>query len=183
MPGRRTPVAAATAATLAALALTSVLAGCSGGSPTTAPTDRTPSASPTGRDTAAALKSSVVGRSWDFGTITRIEKVGTTEVVILDRWTVKGLSDPTLARDGIPIKRYPFDKSPYVNENTKVTFRIPVTADPMVLLRHCVAANLPLQAKSTTLADLADAGEKDRLVLVGLDSRGWLVSAQNLPGC
>ena len=182
MPGRRTRAAAATATTLAALALP-VLAGCSGGSPTGAATTRTPSGSPTGRDTAAALRSSVLGRTWDVGTITAIEHVGTTQVVVLDRWTVKGLSDAKLASDGIPVKRYAFDKSPYTNENTKVTFRIPVTADPLVILRHCISADLPLQAKSATLADLAAAGEKDRIVLVGLDPRGWLVSAQNLPGC
>ena len=64
-----------------------------------------------------------------------------------------------------------------------MTFRIPVAENPVIVLRHCLSWNEPLQAKSTTLKGLAAAGGKDKIVLVTLDERGWLTSAQNLPGC
>jgi hypothetical protein len=179
MPRRPTRLAAA----VAAPALLWALAGCAGGG--TGGTSSASSPPPASSTTApsAALKSADVGRSYDFGVITAIDTVDGTDVVVLDRWTVKKLSDAKLAAHGIPIARYRAAKRPYINQNTKVTFRIPVTDSPLVVYRHCVAANEPLQAKSATLADLAHAGKNDRLVVVGLDAHGWLVSAQNLPGC
>ncbi len=171
------------AAAVAALALVPVLAGCAGaGTGGTSSTSSPPPASST-KAPSTALKSSDVGRSYDFGVIKAIDTVDGTDVVVLDRWTVKKLSDAKLAANGIPIARYNAAKSPYINLNTTVTFRIPVTDSPLVVYRHCVAANEPLQAKSVSLADLAHAGKNDRLVVVGLDAHGWLVSAQNLPGC
>jgi hypothetical protein len=174
MPGR-TRWAAAT------LALVPLLGACAGPSGPATPTGGPSTSQPP--EPPAPPKSAVVGRHYDFGTIRKIETVNGVQVVILDRWTVKKLADATLARDGIPVAKYRLKKSPYTNENTKVTFRIPVAQDPMVVLRHCLAWDEPLQAKSTTLAQLAKASAADSLVVVGLDDRGWLVSAQNLPGC
>ena len=179
MPRRPTRLAAA----VAGLALAPVLAGCAGGGSGGTPAPSGPAAGDSPTTSAAALKSSDVGRAYDFGVITAVEKVQGTYVVVLDRWTVKKLPDATLAARGIPVARYSVAKSPYVNQNTHATFRIPVVETPLVLYRHCVAPDQPLQARSATLAELAHADKNDRLVVVGLDSKGWLVSAQNLPGC
>jgi len=175
MPGRTRWAAAA------ALALVPLLAACSATS--------TPEPSGAGSSTSepppppSPPTSDDKGRHYDLGAITKVETVSGVRVVVLDRWTVKGLSDTALARDGVPIAKYRLAKSPYINQNTTVTFRIPVTEDPVVVLRHCVGLKEPLQAKSVTLTQLEKAATADRIVLVGLDERGWLVSAQNLPGC
>jgi hypothetical protein len=135
--------------------------------------------------TSAAPKrpsSDVVGRRYDYGTVTEVSKVATTTVVELDRWTWKGLDDAKLAQQGVPTG--PFKgKVPYTNQNTRTTFTIPVVDGARVLYNHCVAFDQPLQTKSVTVEDLAHLADREQTVLVQLDDQGRLTSAQNIPGC
>ncbi len=172
---------AAVLATVPALTLAAGLAGCGSGSTPGASTDSPATSLPP--EPPPPPQTDDKGRGYDLGTIRTIKTESGVQVLILDRWTVKKVSDAKLAKDGVPIRKYRVKKSPYTNQNTTVTFRIPVADHPVVVLRHCLAWDEPLQAKSTTLKGLAAAGGKDKILLVTLDERGWLTSAQNLPGC
>jgi hypothetical protein len=125
--------------------------------------------------------SDVRGRAYDFGTIEALRSERGRDVVVLDRWTYRGLDDAKLARSGVPLTA--FTGMPYFNQNTRLTFRIPVAADARILYHHCAAADQPLQTRSATLKELAGLKPKENLVLVRLDERGHLVAADNLPGC
>ena len=126
-------------------------------------------------------KSQVKGRRYDFGTVTKLVKSGGYDVVVLDRWTVPTVSDSRLAREGLPIRSY--QGTPFTNQNTKAVWRIPARPAALVLLHHCTAADAPWQTRSGTVADLGSLPEEDKLVLLTLDSAGWMVRAENLPRC
>lgn len=144
------------------------------GSPNSASTPRTAA-------TSTAATSDVTGRGYDFGTVTRLEKVGGTAVITLDRWTFKGIDDKKLADNGVPLA--PFTGSPFENQNSKLTYDIPVAEDARILYHHCVAADQPLQTRSATVQELADLGDREDTVLVGLDDQGRLTTADNIAGC
>jgi hypothetical protein len=179
-----------TTAALGAAAAALALGGCGGsGTPAGAPvtvtvTPTVTAGSSTSSKPAApkAPRSDVVGRQFDFGTVAKVSDVGSTTVLELDRWTWKGLADAKLAREGVPSG--PFKgKVPYTNQNDEITFTIPVADGARVLFNHCVAFDQPLQTKSVTAKELADLGEREDTVLVQLDDKGRLTSAQNIPGC
>jgi hypothetical protein len=160
--------------------------GGSAGSPVTVTVTPTVTASPKAapkktRTTPAPPESDVVGRGYDFGTVTGLETVAGTEVLTLDRWTWKGLDDTRLARDGVPLT--PFEGRPYTNQNDELTYEIPVAEDARVLYHHCVKAGEPQQTRSATVKEMADLAEGEDLVLVRLDDRGRAVAVDNLPGC
>jgi hypothetical protein len=167
-----------------------VLAGCGGGTQpsgnvtvTVTPTVTASSAAkPKPAPKPAAPKSDDKGRAFEYGTVTRSSKVGDTTVLEIDRWTWKGLDDAKLARSGVPTT--PFKgKEPYENQNAKLTYTVPVTGGARVLVHHCVAADQPLQTKSVDASALADLPNRENTVLFRLDKNGWLVSADNIPGC
>lgn len=129
----------------------------------------------------AEPKSDVVGRGYDFGTVTRLDTVGDTEVLVLDRWTWKGLDDAKLARDGVPLS--PFKGRPYTNQNDKLTYKVPVAEDARVLYHHCVKEGEPQQTRTATVKEMAGLAQGENLVLVRLDDQGRAVALDNLPGC
>lgn len=163
--------------------------GDDGGSPsggdvtvTVTPTVTANGSSKTSAKPKPKVTSDVKGRKFDFGVVTKVGKVGATTVLEFDRWTWKKLDDAKLARQGVPTK--PFKgKVPYENQNAKLTYSIPVAEDARILQHHCVATDQPLQTKSVDPAALAELGDRENTVLVELDDRGWLVAADNIPGC
>jgi hypothetical protein len=172
------------------LALLPVACGDSGGSAggpvtvTVTPTvTASPKAAPKQTSTAAPAppKSDVVGRGYDFGTVTGLRTVAGAQVLTLDRWTWKGLDDAKLARDGVPLA--PFKGRPYTNQNDRLTYDIPVAEDARVLYHHCVKAGEPQQTRSATVKEMAGLAEGENLVLVRLDDQGRAVAVDNLPGC
>lgn len=180
-------------ATLAALAVAG-LTGCASndatsevvvtvtGTPTPAVSaEPSPSTSPTKK--AAAPKSEVVGRDFDFGLVTSTRTAGGTDVLVLDRWTDPSVPDDTLARNGLEVGAWDLGSDRYVNQNTKVTFDVPVREGTTFLLHHCVAKGEPLQTRSVTATELADAPEGDRLLLVEIDDKGWATGGETLAGC
>ena len=91
----------------------------------------------------------MVGRAYDLGTIVHVTSTTGTPVVVLDRWTVRGTPDSTLARDGVPIRVH--SDAPYENLNTRTTFRIPVAPGAAFTYHHCVAVDQPMQSRPATL--------------------------------
>ena len=160
--------------------------GGSGGAVTVTVTPTVTAGSTNGASTpktaaTSAATSDVTGRGYDFGTVTRLEKVGGTEVITLDRWTFKGIDDKKLADNGVPLA--PFKGSPFENQNSKLTYDIPVAEDARVLYHHCVAADEPQQTRSATMQEIAALKAPENLVLVRLDEQGRAVAVDNLPGC
>lgn len=182
-------VSAATLCAASALALSACgdSGNSSGGAVTVTVTPTvTASAEPSASEpitptTPDAPKSDVVGRAYDFGTVARLDSVAGTDVISLDRWTFKGLTDARLARDGVPLA--PFKGTPYTNQNDRLTYDIPVAENARVLYHHCTAADEPQQTRSASMKELADLGDREKLVLVRLDDQGRAVAVDNLPGC
>ena len=148
------------------------------GDPTASSSVGTPSTTPK----PAAPTSDVVGRAFDFGVVTKVAKVAGVSVIELDRFTWTKLDDTELARDGVPDQWFK-GKAPYSNQNDTITFTIPVAADARILYHHCVAADQPLQTRSATIQELADLGDRENTVVVGLDDQGRLTTADNIAGC
>src|ERR1035437_7673003 len=65
-----------------------------------------------------------MGRKFDLGTIVRVQNDGGVPVIIFDRWTARGVANPTLAANGVPIHVH--SDAPYENLNNRITYRIPV---------------------------------------------------------
>ena len=78
----------------------------------------------------------VKGRSFDLGTVTAVKTVGTVKVVELDRWTLDGTSDSTLAKQGVKIA--PHKGSLYTNQNTAKTYTAPVAPGARIVVNTCV---------------------------------------------
>ncbi|GAB3072597.1 hypothetical protein [Phycicoccus sp. Root101] len=177
---------AACATALAALALS----GCGGGTPGSPVTVTvTPTVTASGSSSSssspsrpAAPTSDVQGRAFDYGRITKVAKVAGATVIELDRYTWKKLDDAKLARSGVP-ERWFKGKPPYTNQNDTITFTIPLAANARILYHHCVAADQPLQTRSATIQELAGLGDREDTVVVGLDDRGRLTTADNIAGC
>lgn len=192
MTSQKSPRVTAPVLLAAAAAASLALTACGGGSaqsgsPVTVTVTPTVTASPkqsSGKaktSEPAKATSDVVGRTYDFGTVTDLKDVGGTPVLVLDRWTWKGLDDAKLARDGVPLS--PFKGRPFTNQNDKLVYRIPITADARVLYHHCVKEGEPQQTRSATVKEMAGLRKGEDLVLVRLDDQGRAVAVDNLPGC
>jgi len=193
MKHQRLPRAAtALAASLTAVAASLALTACGGGSPsgggpvtvTVTPTVTADGASSSSSKPAApkAPTSDDVGRGYDYGIVTKVSDVAGVTVIELDRWTWKKLDDAKLAQQGVPLT--PFKGAvPYENQNAKLTYTIPVVDGARILYHHCVAADQPLQTRSTDAKGLLGLADRENTVLVKLDAQGRLVAADNVPGC
>ena len=168
-----------------------LLGGCGGGSSTgpdsvvTVTTTPTVTASATRRSVATTAagtaKSDVVGRKFDLGTIVRVHNDGGVPVIILDRWTARGVPDSTLAAMGVPIHVH--SDAPYQNFNNKITYRIPVAPGAIFTYRHCAAIDQPPVVRSSTLGEFARLPDAEKVVLLSIDPKGRAVKAQNDPAC
>lgn len=141
-----------------------------------------PKAASSGPAAPTPPKSDDVGRAYDFGTVVKASTVGPVAVLELDRWTWKGLDDTKLAKQGVPLSPWK-GKTPYENQNAKLTYTLPVSPDARILYHHCIASDQPLQTKSVSAAELATLGSGENTVLVKLDDSGVVVAADNIPGC
>lgn len=131
--------------------------------------------------TATAARSDVVGRKFDIGTIVKVKNDAGVPVIIFDRWSVRGISDSTVAKEGVPIRVH--SDAPYENQNTKVTYRIPVAQDATFIYTHCTAIDQPPVLKSSTLNDFARLPDSEKFVLLTLNPKGQAYKAQNDPAC
>ena len=102
-------------------------------------------------------------------------------MLVLDRWTDPSVDDAVLAKQGLPVNSWQVGSDRYVNQNDKKTFDIPVREGTTFLLHHCVTAGEPLQTRSVSANELADAPETDRLLLVTLDGPAGPPAARPSP--
>ncbi|HEU5242545.1 MAG TPA: hypothetical protein VFU25_11040 [Ornithinibacter sp.] len=127
--------------------------------------------------------SDVVGRRFDFGLVTGTKRAGDVDVLVVDRWTDPGVGDAVLAERGLEVAPWQLGSDRFVNQNDRKTFDVPVRDGVAFTLNHCVALGEPLQTRSVGAAELAEAPDADRLLLVRLDDEGWATGGQTLAGC
>ena len=153
------------------------------GTPSGAASSAGPTPSSTASTKVKAPTSDVEGRKFDFGQVTGAKRAGDVDVLVLDRWTDPKVDDAVVAKQGLPVTSWKVGSNRYVNQNAKKTFDIPVREGTTFLLHHCVAAGRPLQTRSVGAAELADAPDADRLLLVTLDADGWATGGETFAGC
>jgi hypothetical protein len=169
-----------------------VLAGCGSGTTTgpdsvltltTTPTvtAKAPPKTTTATTPSNTVRSDEVGRKFDLGSITGVENEGGVPVIIFDRWTAEGVSDSTLAANGVPIHVH--SDAPYQNRNTRTTYRVPVAGGAVFTYRHCVALDQPPVLRSSNLDEFARLDGPEKVVLLSIDPSGQAVKAENDPAC
>ena len=130
---------------------------------------------------AGTAKSDVVGRKFDLGTIVRVQNDGGVPVIILDRWTARGVPDSLLAAHGVAIHLH--SDAPYENFNNQITYRIPVAHGAIFTYMHCVAIDQPPVLRASTLDEFTRLRDPERVVLLSIDPMGQAVTVQNDPAC
>jgi len=148
---------------------------------TITPTVTAGAARPTASTRSNTVKSDVMGRRYDLGTIVAVQTDHGVSVLIFDRWTAKGVSDSALAAQGVPIHVH--SDAPYEDLNTKITYRIPVAQGAVFTYRHCVAIDQPPLLRSSNLEEFVRLQSSEKVVLLTLDPRGQAVKAENDPAC
>ena len=173
-----------------ALAACACLSACGSDTPpevvvtvTQTPSSAAPTPSSAASAKVKAPTSDVKGRRFDFGLVTGAKRSGDVDVLVLDRWTDPKVDDAVLAKQGLPVTSWKVGSNRYVNQNAKKTFDIPVREGTTFLLHHCIAEGEPLQTRSVGAAELADAPDTDRLLLVTLDGDGWATGGETFAGC
>ncbi|WP_409483856.1 hypothetical protein [Arsenicicoccus dermatophilus] len=147
--------------------------------PTSMPMAAAPSPTPTPTPTRNPdVRSAVRGRNFDLGRITGLEEEGGNQVLVLDRWSVRGRSDSSMGRTGLDLTV----KSRFSNRNT-VSFRIPVDPAAEVLQLTCSPDGTAPQASKSTLEAIQALPDDAGLVKLTLDEEGWVTRAESLPVC
>jgi hypothetical protein len=174
-------------AALLALTVTACGGASNGASPAgskSATTTKAATATPTPTKIVAAV-STVKGRNHDAGTIVSSKTVGGLTVLVLDRWSVKGISDATLAAKGAPIT--PHSGTRYYDQNKGKTYTVPVNPSAPIVVNSCTKnGSKPPTMTSTpvSLSDwLAGSGRSKTIVLLTYDSSGRLARLDTDPAC
>jgi hypothetical protein len=178
--GRRRAIAAAMSCS-AALAL---VACANGGNPTTN-AERvtvTESVTPTPSDPQTPV-SDVAGRRYDVGTVRQVKDSNGELVLQLDRWTVKGLSDAKLAKDGVDIT--PHTDARFTNQNNDRLRTVPVAPGATVVVNTCVKSGDRLGLTSTPqdAATWLEQPHPDAVLLLTYDATGRVVRMDSDPRC
>jgi len=176
---------------LALAASTAVLSGCS----TAAPPPPSPpavtvtvSSAPTipATLTSSAPASVVSGRHYDVGTIVGFFTDGDSTVLTLDRWTVDGVSDARLARDGIPITPDPGRR--FRDQNKTQTYPVPVAPDIVIVINTCLPSSDPVQpdgmnSRPVNLHDFLAMPNREQVISILTYSGGEAVRLETDPRC
>jgi hypothetical protein len=169
------------------------LTACGGGSTGSASgpsTSTTPKPSTSSKPSATATKASqavstVKGRNHDAGTIVSSKTAGGLTVLVLDRWSVKGLSDSKLASQGVPVQ--PHTDTRFYDQNKGKTYTVPVNPSAPIVVNTCVkdGKNPPTMTSTpVSLSDwLASSGRSKVVVLLTYDSAGRLTRLDTDPAC
>jgi hypothetical protein len=145
-------------------------------------TTTTGSASPSAASGPAA--SDVRGRAHDAGQVRSVTTVDGTVVVELDRYTVEGTSDDTLAAQGITVA--PHTGELFSNQNPR-TYTIPLAPGAQLVVNECVVAAgagaLGLRSTPHEASSWLRDGGRDVTLLVTLDDRGRATRLDTDPRC
>ena len=182
---------AASTAVVGVLAL-GLATACSGGTPATtsshtvtitAPSETGAKGAPA-RPRPSAPTSEVRNRRHDAGAVVRVRDVAGVKVIVLDRWTVNGLPDAALARDGVPVQPHPGGR--FSNQNRTKTYAVPVATGAIAVVNTCVPDDHGTPGMTSAPQPLVDWLHRDRsrdVVLLTYDDRGRAVRVDTDPRC
>ena len=192
LAARRPLLVRATAAALTAgvVVVTAACGGSNGASNIPTPSESTKATAKTSTTAkpasgnAANAVSTVKGRKHDAGVVVTSKRAGGLTVLILNRYTVKGLSDTKLASNGAPIS--PHTDSRYEDLNKGKTYQVPVNPTAVIVLNTCDNSGPTPTMTSTpvTLSQfLSSSGRAKTVVLLTYDDSGRLVRLDTDPAC
>ena len=153
--------------------------GTTGGAATSSPATSRPS---TGN--AANAVSTVKGRKHDAGVIVSSKRAGGLTVLVLNRYTVKGLSDAKLAADGAPLS--PHSDTRFSDQNKGKTYTVPVNPTAVFVINTCdKSGSTPTMSSApvTLAAFLAAPGRAKTVVLLTYAAAGHLLRLDTDPAC
>ena len=115
--------------------------------------------------------SDVAGRTYDVGTISTVKDVAGELVLQLDRWTVKGVSDGELAKDGMSV--VPHTDSRFTNQNNDRLRTVPVAPGATLVVNQCVKTGDQLGLRSTPqdAAGWLEHADRSAVLLLTYDDR------------
>jgi hypothetical protein len=129
----------------------------------------------------------VADRSFDVGTVVEVREGADGGVtLVLDRWTVAGVDDATLAQEGVAV--VPHDGSRYSNQNTDRTYLVPVADDVQVVVNECEppateGAAPGLSSRQGTLEDFLALPDRAEEVVLLAYTDGELTRLDTDPRC
>jgi hypothetical protein len=168
----------------ACIAVSFALVSCGvGDNPTTNAERITVTESATPTPTPATLGSDVAGRTYDVGTVSTVKDVGDELVLQLDRWTVNGVPDAQLAKDGISVTPHTDDR--FTNQNDDRLRTVPVAPDAMLVVNQCVKSGDQLGLRSTPqdAAGWLKHADRKAVLLLTYDASGRVVRLDTDPRC
>lgn len=172
------------------VAAAAVLAGCGGqGAAPATPSTVTvteSSSTPAEPEPQEPIEGDVTERHYDAGAIVDVKEVAGQQVVVLDRWTVIGLDDAALARDGAPVVAHTGER--FTNQNTRATYEVPVSPDVIVVVNECLPPDDPaappgIASSQITLEELLAMPGLDAVPLLLTYDQGQLVQVDTDAAC
>jgi hypothetical protein len=174
--------------TFGALVAATSLTACGGDTPApqvTVTVTVTPSSKLRGARPPDAERS-IAGRKYDVGTIVNTRGAGRSQVLVLDRWSVRGVEEEVVARDGVPIVPEFGDR--FSNENLERLYDVPLGDDVRVVINRCLPAKDPVQepgmlSRPATLGEFLSLPNRTDVVTILRYAGGRLVRLETSPEC
>ncbi|HEX5511132.1 MAG TPA: hypothetical protein VFX41_05415 [Actinomycetales bacterium] len=173
---------------IAAAAAAAVTSACAGEEPApqstvTVTQTQTPSAVTVAEEKEVG---DVRGRGHDIGTIVSVKEVAGQKVLELDRWTLKGMDDAKLAREGAPVAPNAGDR--FFNQNDQKTYMVPVAPDARLVVNECSAppsdgGTSGLTSKPGDLGAFLSSPDVGKQAVMLTYSDGMLVQLDTDPVC
>jgi hypothetical protein len=166
-----------------------VVAGCGGGPPAprvTVTVTVTPEASKGVRGARQDSERSIAGRRFDVGTIVATRGDGARQVLVLDRWSVRGRTPEAVARSGVSI--VPENGDRFRNENVDKLYDVPVGDEVRVVINQCLPAARPglqpaVDSRPATLGEFLSLPDRTNVVAILSYAGGRLVRLETSPRC
>jgi hypothetical protein len=182
--GRRAYVPA-----LGTAAVAVVLAGCGGEAPAprvTVTVTVTPSPDRLRGAKPADAERSIAGRRHDVGTIVTTRGSGKRQVLVLDRWSVRGVDAEVVARDGVSV--VPESGNRFYNENVDKLYDVPLGDDVQVVVNRCLPVTDPeltpgMLSRPATLSEFLSLPDRTEVVVILDYAGGRLVRLETSPRC
>ena len=173
----------------AVVAAGAVVAACGGGPRVprvTVTVTVTPDASKDVRGARQDSERSIAGRRYDVGTIVATRGSGERQVLVLDRWSVRGVTPEAVARNGVAI--VPENGDRFRNENVDKLYDVPVGDDVRVVINQCLPAARPglpaaVDSRPATLGEFLSLPDRTTVVAILSYAGGRLVRLETSPRC
>ena len=187
--GGGSPMEIALLRVAAVVAAGGLVAGCGGGPPAprvTVTVTVTPEGSKGLRGARQDSERSIAGRRYDVGTIVATRGAGARQVLVLDRWSVRGLAPEAVARSGVSVM--PENGDRFRNENVDKLYDVPVGDEVRVVINQCLPAARPglpsvVDSRPATLGEFLSLPDRTNVVAILSYAGGRLVRLETSPRC